>query len=179
MRVNKRAYLREMDAMLAKAQMRWQRNKKRPPIFAIAVWTDPQAQASAVNIDTRRNSDRFVRKHKAFAEKEIKYWLKEGDKKMAALFRNDLKTARNNDNPADFEFRLIAQTSHKSFECNSEADEKPLWKELRPLLRDVQKRVREVFASFEVEPDAQVAINSPRSWYAQPVRLKGVVNKQR
>ena len=172
--MNKQAYLREMNALLAKAQKRWQAKKNRPPIFAIAVWTDPQAQASAVNIDTRRKSDAYVRHRKAFAEKEIKSLLKEGDRKMAALFREDLKVTRNNDNPADFEFVMLAEISHRGFSCDDEADEKPLWKELRPLLRQVQKRVLETFKSFEVEPDAEVAINAPMSWYAHPVRLKGV-----
>src|SRR5687768_15658805 len=95
--IDEKAYLREMLTLIAKAAKRWRAKKRPPEIFAIAIWTDPQACASGFNIETRRNSDRAVKKEIEFNKKERAHWLREGDRAMARLF-DPLHARKRNDN---------------------------------------------------------------------------------
>jgi hypothetical protein len=168
--INENAYLREMSTLLEKAARKWRAKKRPPEIFAISIWTDPQACASALNIETRRNSDRFVKRHIAWAKKERASWIREGDRKMADLFLIDLQMTRNG-SPSDFEFRMLAEVKHRSFDCEW-GQTAGAFRKLVPLLIRVRNDAAKAFGVFPVDPEAEVRINTARDWYARPVRLK-------
>jgi hypothetical protein len=168
--VNEKAYLREMSSLIEKAATRWRAKKRPPEIFAIAIWTDAQACASGFNIETRRNSDRAIKRAIEFNKKERAYWLREGDRGMAKLF-NPEQARRRNDDPADFEFAMLAEVKHRSFD-RAWGQTPAAFKKLVPLLVQARNEAAKTFAAFPLDPEAEVAINTARSWYARPRRLK-------
>ena len=168
--INEKAYLREMSTLIDKAAKRWRTKRRPPPIFAIAIWTDAQACASGFNIETRRNSDRAIRREREFNKKERAYWLREGDRAMAKLFDPDRARTRN-DNPADFEFARLAEVKHRSFDC-AWGQTPAAFKRLLPLLVQARNEAAQAFSMFPLDPEAEVAVNTARSWYARPRRLK-------
>jgi hypothetical protein len=168
--INEKAYLREMLTLIEKAAKRWRAKKRPPEVFAIAIWTDAQACASGFNIETRRNSDRAIEREIEFNKKERAYWIREGDRGMARLF-DPARSRKRNDDPADFEFAMLAEVKHRSFD-GAWGQTPAAFKRLVPLLVQARNEAAKAFATFPLDPEAEVAINTARSWYARPRRLK-------
>ena len=162
-------YLAEMSKMLEVARERWQREHQKLPIFAVNVWTDPEAQFSAVNLETRSHSESQIAENHAFARQARERQLEQGNTRMADLFLEDLKCHRNT-NPADFKFREFARTKHRSFGA-AWASSPQCWDELEPYLIRVRDLAKAVFKDETLDPDAEVSINSRDSWYAHPLAL--------
>jgi hypothetical protein len=162
MSINKTLYLSEMRKLLQKARRRWMKENPDVEVYSINIWTDPAARASAVNFDTRRNSVAKVAAAKRFARHQRAHSLRMGDKKMAQLF--ELWEAIDREtNPAEFAFALLAETDHRSFDAKW-GESKRCWRTLQPLLLKVRELAASTFADLKLHADAEVSVNSEKSW---------------
>jgi hypothetical protein len=110
-------YVAEMRKLVNAAVVAWRSPSAgiRPPIFTVSIWTDPEAGRSAVNIDTRENSEMRVRHVNDYNCKQRAELAAEGDAEMAALFE---VVATRNCNPADFVHPELACCEHSSLPAN-------------------------------------------------------------
>jgi hypothetical protein len=136
-------------------------------LHSFNIWTDPAAGVSAFSADTRRNSDRFVRKTNAWQRAEAKRLRSRGDLELADLADRPLTRT---DNPADFEYRSIIKIEHSCWQR--------LLLRLRgwDLVEDVLMRLRDEAAiliaqSLSTEPDAEVSIGTRHDWYDRPIPI--------
>lgn len=159
------AYLSEMRQLVTTAIAAWRNPSagRRPPIFTVSIWTDPDVRVSAVSIDTRQNSDAHVRRVNEYNRVHYDRYIAAGDADMAALFEAQ---ATRNCSPADFAYREIVSCKHKSFPANWEAvSDGKCWDDLEPALRELAEWARHELRNLETESDAELAVNSRRDWY--------------
>lgn len=169
MRFDRDLYLSEMRELLERAKRRWQEELSDVPIFAVNIWTDPAALASAVGLETRSNSDKKVAEMHEFALQERNRLLKRGDQRMADLFLPPL-AAQRNESSADFAYRNFAETEHVSFDYDW-GESEACWKDLEPALIEVRDLAMQLFRGFKLDPDAEVAVSSRNEWYDHPRRF--------
>ncbi len=154
-------YLFEMQALVDLAMQLWA-DGDQEPIYTVSIWTDPNAGASAISIDTKASSAKFIKKVNAFNKKERERLLAEGEAEMAALYGIESR----NCSPADFEFRDFAEFRHRWFPPNwEENSDGACWELLLPILRQVASHAGAEFAKLSHEPDAILGINSSRDWF--------------
>jgi hypothetical protein len=178
MSIDQRLYLEEMDRLLAAAKATLLAQSRDIELYTISIWTDPNAGVSAVNFDTRENSDQQVQQSNEWSKSYYDEHMAEGDEEMAALF---LPTEGRNQNPADFLFNKIATVEHRSFIgearpiaiAGDTPPDSPIWPMLKPLLQIVQKRAHSLYRDLRLHTDARIAINSPRSWYDHEIPITG------
>jgi hypothetical protein len=160
-------YEHEMASLLHRVAERLRVEHGGLVIYSLSIWTDAPAGVSAVSLDTKNNSEltcarlrEFAAKHRALAEAR-------GDSEMARLWARPIGRNRN---PAEFLLRDVATVEHRAFD--SHRPEEDYWQELAPALERVRARAQVIFREFRLHPEAQVAINSPRDWYDDPVPLR-------
>ena len=165
-------YQAEMRSLVTAAIRAWRALElpARKPIFTVSIWTDPNAAASAVSIDTRENSDCQVREVNEYNQRQHDRLVQEGDFEMAAHFED---RATRNCNPADFAFREIASCRHDCFPENWEDKSVgACWDQLEPALATVAAWACSEFQQLDLEPEAELAVNSRRDWYDNTWRLR-------
>jgi hypothetical protein len=139
-------------------------------LYGMSIWTDANAATSAISVDTEENSRARVTSQREWNAKQIERLVAAGDQESAKLF--ELGAHARNCNPADFALSRLVVVNHRSFNQGWEsATQGKCWKELAPALKLVQRRALEMFASFQLHEDFEVAVNSDRDWYDDPVRL--------
>jgi hypothetical protein len=163
-------YLKEMKSMVDKAIEKLQTEKSILKIYSVSIWTDPNAAASSINIDTKANSDKQVEQANSYDKKKYDEFLAEGNLEMAELFKT---TAERNCNPADFILRDFIEIEHPDFDENweSESDGK-CWALLIPTLTEIGEYAFEKIQSLNLENDFELAVNSDRDWYDKTWSLK-------
>src|SRR5580698_10593831 len=102
MKFKSAAYIAEMKQLVDEALEKVTRENPDFEIYTIGIWTDANAAASAINFDSKHNSDEKCQKSNEFNKKQNEYWTSQGDFEMAELFQQQLQR---NCNPADFELR--------------------------------------------------------------------------
>lgn len=95
-------YIDEMKKLIDDAMEKIKRENPDFEIYTVSIWTDANAAASAVNFDSKYNSDVKCQKSNEFNEKQKTYWTDKGDFDMAKLFQPQIGR---NCNPADFHLR--------------------------------------------------------------------------
>jgi len=171
MKLDQNTYFNEMHLLIERATKQWS-TAARPPIYSLNVWTDPQAQLSAVNIDTRVNSDNQIQQIRTFMEAKKKRALSIKDKNLIDITNEALRSLpERNDNPAGFVFRCISDSLHKSFDIEW-SNSVRCWDELEPCLLKVRDMTLDAFSAFEFDRDAEVSVNSRSSWYDLPRPLR-------
>lgn len=101
MKFDEKRYLEEMRDLIDRAIAAFEARPEKPVVYTVSIWTDPDAAASAVCIDTEVNSQRFVAGVNEYNRVKREQFLADGDEKMAKLFG----VATRNCSPADFAFR--------------------------------------------------------------------------
>ena len=170
MRFKPALYFAEMQALIDTAAARWQREPARQKIYTIGIWTDPDAAASAVNIDTRASSERTVAGHNRYLLQCRAEYLAAGETEMAALFA---PVAGRQVNPADFQYPLFAETAHQSFRpLWAERSRERCWQPLSQALNRAAQYALIRFAGLDLEADAVLGVNSREDWFGQarPIR---------
>ena len=132
-----RLYRLEMSQLLALAKEKYLNATTKPRVFVMSIWTDANAAASAIALETLQHSTEFT-----------------GD------------SAIHNDSPADFEYRFFAECDHKSFPLNwEESSQGTCWLTLNEELKKVGELALTVLSGFEFESNAIIGINSDRDWF--------------
>jgi hypothetical protein len=160
-------YEHEMTKVLQRAAERLRAERPRLVIYSLSIWTDAPAKTSALSIDTKDNSEAKCARLRAFAAEQRAAAEATGETEMARLWARPISR---NINPAEFALRDFAVVEHRSFDADWTAED--YWQELAPALARVRVSAREIFRSFPLHPEAQVAVNSPREWYDEPVALR-------
>jgi hypothetical protein len=162
-------YQVEMSRLLRDAADAVRRHHRGLVIYTVSVWTDPNAAVSAVSVDTRENSEAQLAELAAWAQARRAEALAAGDPAMAALLG---ALPPRNRNPAGFALREIASVEHRAFPANwDEVSRGDCWLELGPALSKVRADAVNQFAGLSLHPEAELAVNGPRDWYDEPVRL--------
>jgi len=163
-------YAIEMSRLLDKAAEKVRTEYPSIVIYAISIWTDPNAAKSAVSIDTEENSKTRVASQRQWNANQLQRLVALGEQETAKLF--ELGDNARNCNPGDFELSQLVVIDHRSFNQGWEmTTQGACWKELAPALKRVQRRALKVFASFPSHDDSEIAVNSDRDWYDGPVKL--------
>ena len=163
-------YQAEMAGLLQTAASTLQRDHPRAVVRAVSVWTDPGAAASAVSIDTAAHAASALQRLAAMRDQLRRKAEAGGQEEVAALLATPVTRS---ENPAEFAFRNIALVNHEAFAPVYDPEEtEELWAALAPALVDVRAEAVAVFSDLPLEPDAELGINSPTSWYTDLVRLR-------
>ena len=136
-------------------------------IYSLSIWTDAPARTSALSVDTKNNSEAKCARLRAFAAERRALAEAAGDAEMALLWARHIVR---NTNPAEFALRELAAVEHRAFDSNWTKEN--YWRELTPALERVRAMALEIFSAFPLHPEAQVAVNSARDWYDEPVALR-------
>lgn len=172
MAFNKENYLREMKSMVDKAMERLNSEKPDFVIYTISIWTDPNAAASAINFDSRQNSEQLVQQSNEFDKEEYEELLLEGDLEGAELFKPETWMQRNC-NPADFELPDFEETKHPDIPINWEYEKGGrCWSQLRPALTEIGNYAFNKIQEMRIEPDFELAINSKKDWYDKVWKIR-------
>src|SRR5438105_719599 len=108
---DEKRYLDEMRDLIDRAIGAFEARPEKPILYTASIWTDPDAAASAVCIDTEESSQRFVDNVNEYNRAQRAQLMADGNEEMAKLFG----VATRNCSPADFAFRNIAECDHESF----------------------------------------------------------------
>ena len=144
MHFDKPKYMTEMEALINNAFHAFRQTEDAEAAFVVSIWTDPDAAASSVSVETRQHSFEF-------------------------LGTRD----RINDSPADFRYRDIAECDHRSFPALwEEATSGECWDLLEPALIEVANDAIRVLSNWPVEEDAVLGVNSRRDWFEHRFALQ-------
>jgi len=75
---NKENYLLEMKSMVDKAIERLKTEKPEFKIYAVSIWTDPNAAVSSINFERKANSDKLVEQSNKFDKEQYEELITEG-----------------------------------------------------------------------------------------------------
>ena len=130
-------YLDEMSELFERVRLKFEKERPIDRIFVISIWTDPDAAASSVSLESRSHSDMFT-----------------GTPGVP------------NDSPADFEYRDFSECEHSSFpKFWEENTSGACWGELEPALVAAANNAIRLFEKMPLEPDAVLGVNSSRDWF--------------
>lgn len=161
---DKSLYLTEMMRMVNKAMRRLESEYPYFKIYTISIWTDVNAAASAINIDSKANSLKLVEQRNKFNKKIYDYHLTEGNLEDAAKFKPFKGTRVFN--PADFELRCFEEADHKSFPKGwEEKTNGRCWKQLEPALIEIGDYAFMLSKVLNLEKGFELSINSKKDWY--------------
>jgi hypothetical protein len=99
MTFHEQEYLGEMRGMVDKAIHKLKTENKHFEIYSLNIWTDPNAAASSISFDTKKNSEKKVTEANEWSKKYSDRHNANGDLEQAKLF----EPITRNCNPAEFE----------------------------------------------------------------------------
>jgi hypothetical protein len=156
-------YIDEMKKLIDDALDKINRENPEFEIYTVSIWTDANAAASAINFDSKSNSDIKCRKSNEFNEEQKKYWTSRGGIEMAKLFEPE--TGRNC-NPADFHLRNFSTIKNRSVPSRwEERTDGKCWTELEPALKEVGEYTFQKMTAAKVRSDLEVGVNGKLDWY--------------
>jgi len=163
MKFKSTAYIAEMKQLVDQSLEKIARENPDFEIYTIGIWTDANAAASAVNFDSKRNSDEKCQRSNEFNKKQNEYWITQGDCKMAELFQQQL---HRNCNPADFELRNFLTITNRSVPRHwEEKTDGAYWAELEPALKEVGEYAFQTMGKVKMHADIEVGVNGKLDWY--------------
>lgn len=141
-------------------------------LYSLNVWTDVQAGASAISLDTYEHSQRAVAELKDYFSKQAAEAREQGDMEMASLMERPILR---NDNPADFKFREFVEFEHPDWQATSRD-----WDDIEQVLRVMRDQaVITCRRQLPYHPDAEVSIGTRRDWYDLPVKIRSTEEENR
>ena len=144
MRFDKAHYLTEMAALVRQAFKSFQSVEPTARAYVVSIWTDPDAAASSVSVETRHHTAEFIGTVDGF-----------------------------NDSPADFQYRDLAECDHASFPpLWEERTSGECWDVLEPALLEVAKDALSVFSACSLEENAILGVNGRRDWFEHRFSLQ-------
>jgi hypothetical protein len=170
-------YHAEMDQLLDAAVAALRRDHPQLVVYTVSIWTDPDAAASAVSIDTVEHSTACLADAAAYDARYYAKYLADGDLEQARLFALRTPGERGRaTNPADFALRNLATIDHRAFPEDWGAESEGAWWDvLESALAQVLARALARFAAVPLHADAELGVNGRDDWYqsAQPLRPGG------
>jgi len=162
MKFDREGYLKEMKVMVDEAIDRLKKEKGGYEIYSFNIWTDPNAAASSINIDSKKNSDAKVKKANKWSKKYYDEHMAEGDMEQAKLF----EPISRNCNPADFELRGFVELSNYSIPENWETDTGGrCWDILEPAMKELGEYTLDRIHKEKIHPDFELSVNGRQDWY--------------
>lgn len=179
MLIKKELYLQEMERLCRQARERLLASHPDMEIYAVSVWTDPGAAASAISIETLENSELKTAEARSESEQQVRRLKAQGQAYLARIWRSTTKQIKRNTNPVDFALPNISELNHRAF-TKAQGRSPAIWKELRPLLLKVQKIAQQMFSGPEMKThlDAELALNSRQDWYDHVIPLRPTTGKK-
>jgi hypothetical protein len=163
MKFDEEKYLVEMKSLVDRALDRIASERSEFEIYTLSIWTDANAGMSAVNFDTKTNSDAKVQVSNDWNKEYYDQYIEEGDLGSAKLF--EPKDSRNC-NPADFELRGFEEFENKSLPKNwEEKTEGECWDLLEPALFKVAEHALSKIKKHNIHKDFELAVNGREDWY--------------
>jgi hypothetical protein len=163
-------YIDEMKAMIDNAFVEISKEKDSFEIFTISIWTDPNAAASSISFDSKKNSDLKVQKSNAWNKKYYDQYIAEGDLEQAKLFE---PISDRNSNPADFALRDYVEINNKSISRNWEERSKgKCWDLLEPLLKQIGEYALSKIDNLKIHSDFEIGVNGRQDWYEFTFMIK-------
>jgi hypothetical protein len=157
------AYIAEMKLMVDEAIQKIVCENPIFKIYTASIWTDANAAASAINFDSKRNSDEKVSRSNEFSKEQHAYWVKQGDFEMAELFN---QVTDRNCNPADFELRVFMTIKNSSFPHGWEHKTNgKCWSQLEPALMEVGEYAFQKMGTLKIHVDFELGVNGKLDWY--------------
>ncbi len=170
MKFDKEQYLTEMKLMVNQAIDKLQKEIPDFEIFTISIWTDPNAAASSIGLESKLNSDKQVKASNEWSQKYYDQYLAEGDLEQAALFK---PTGTRNYNPADFELRDFVEIKNTSIENNWEENSGGnCWDELEPALKEIGAYAFSQVQTLKIHSEFELSVNGRQDWYEFVWRIK-------
>lgn len=158
-------YLEELHQLLHTAIERMKSEYPDFVIFTASIWTDKQANISAINFDNQENSLQNLKKMEEFNKQEYDYWLEEGDLEMAQEFLSEIQSPPTRaTNPADFKLAHFEEIKHQQPVSKWHSS---LQKFGKIAFEIIQKELNVDKENFEL------GINSHQEWYDQSWHIKG------
>jgi hypothetical protein len=169
MKFDKAKYLSEMNHLLHKAIQSMKETRKDFIIYSANIWTDPNAACSAINFDSKENSDTEVENLRSFNKKYFDHHMKSGDIEQAKLFEPEITR---NCNPASFELSELEIIENKSFQPNwEELSQGACWDELEEALKDIASESLQKLSALSLHPEFELSVNGREDWYMFTWRL--------
>jgi hypothetical protein len=168
--IDQTRFLAEMRAGIHKAFDAMAREHPDVVIYTISVWTDPDAQRSAVSFDTFDNSEAKCRAANTVRQQLRDRFVSEGNTRRASLVPAHMKR---NDNPADFAFQKIVVIENTSLADAGSLDNRG-WEVLSSLLQQIKCWAARECRMLNLHPDAQLGISGRKTWYGSAVRIPQV-----
>jgi hypothetical protein len=156
-------YINEMKAMIDKAFVKIAEEKDSFEIFTISIWTDPNAAASSINFDSKKNSDLKVQQANAWNKKYYEQHIEDGNLEQAKLFEPNYNR---NSNPADFALRDYIEINNKSISRKWEdRSNGKCWDLLEPLLRQIGEYALSNIDNLKIHSELEIGVNGRQDWY--------------
>lgn len=160
-------YLEEMQILVETAKDEFVKQHSDKVVYTINIWTDIDAEISAVNFDDFENSSLQVESLKDFFKRAYNQYVAEGDIEMSKVSLS-LPPQSRNINPADFQWREFSTIEHQCFGSDWEYKlEDECWDVLEPALLQVGAMAKAAFSILPLHREAELSVNSRRDWYDQ------------
>jgi len=131
-------------------------------VYSVSIWTDPDAAASSVSIDTRSHSADHLATLTSWAHGQVAKQPGMDRDLTEAL----LKLPDRNINPADFALADLVVRKHTSFPAHwASNSEGACWDVLGPALERVAQEAVQLFAELPLDLEAELGVNSAHDWY--------------
>lgn len=132
-------------------------------VYSANIWTDPNSAISAINFDSKANSDIAIKSSNDFNKKYFDIHTKAGDFEQAKLFEQKITR---NCNPADFELSKFATLENSSFKADWEENSNgECWDTLEEALKEFAVKSRDKFNSLNLHPEFELSVNGREDWY--------------
>lgn len=163
MKFDKTKYLSEMEILLESAIISLKETHKDYKIYSVNIWTDPNAAVSAINFDSKENSDEAIKSANEFNKKYFDHYMQEGETEQAEFFR---ETITRNCNPADFELSQFALAENESFDKDwEENSEGECWDALESALKEFALIAIKKLKALNLHSEFELSVNGRDDWY--------------
>lgn len=149
--LQKDKYLQEMQDMVRQAITNMQHEIPNYQIYTASIWTDADAQKSAISFDSKENSDARVTRSNQ--------WFKERGREFD-------ESEDRNCSPADFALRNYVLIDNFSFPSDWEHDSEGVcWNSLEPVLKEIGVWAFEELKKLNLHPKFELGVNGRSDWY--------------
>ena len=163
MTFDKEIYILEMSRLLADSIKTLNKHHKDFLVYSVNIWTDPNAAISAINFDSKDNSDKAIKSSNDFNKKYYDNYIQAGDTEQAKLFE---QTITRNCNPADFELAQFATIENTSFQADWEENSNGgCWDILEEALKEFAVMAIDKLHTMNLHPEFELSVNGREDWY--------------
>ncbi|MCL5245152.1 hypothetical protein M4I21_04985 [Cellulophaga sp. 20_2_10] len=158
---NQNNYVDELTLMLEKSLKRMKLEQSDFIVFTVSIWTDRNANVSAINFDSKINSLQNSKESNEHNKKYYDKYVAEGDLEMAELFKQ--KESIRFLNPANFELSDFEEVKHNSVPPN--------WYSY--LVKFGELAFDKIVSELKIDAENfELGINSTKDWYDKTWNIK-------